>query len=271
MGSMMTHRAFVRGNGLDRPNTEQIALRWKREMDLISRRREVGLSSLEGFLAALDAIIHANLPTAIIGSVAPSAFTVSSNAALRLLDVFTINTASLRVHKTFTVQIFLFREFIFISLCQVAFYQGADRGVVYSIMRKVANDTGDKNLIRLLKGALWVNRVVRKFVTKPAGAGNPHEKIKRAGTEYLEPRMSFKRWTEMVAGLSKDWTDDQLETAAALSLLYGFTNVSSPQLVCTALGYNADSLQDYPRCLDNCRREHRMRKAMYPGTGPFHC
>ncbi|KAG4438300.1 hypothetical protein IFR05_006235 [Cadophora sp. M221] len=52
-------------------------------------------------------------------------------------------------------------------------------------------------------------------------AGNPHEKIKRAGTEYLEPRMSFKRWTEMVAGLSKDWTDDQLETAAALSLLYG--------------------------------------------------
>ncbi|KAH6719286.1 putative phytochrome-like histidine kinase PHY2p [Leptodontidium sp. MPI-SDFR-AT-0119] len=52
-------------------------------------------------------------------------------------------------------------------------------------------------------------------------AGNPHEKIRRAGTEYLEPRMSFKRWTEMVAGLSKDWTDDQLETAAALSLLYG--------------------------------------------------
>ena len=52
-------------------------------------------------------------------------------------------------------------------------------------------------------------------------AGNPYEKIKRAGTEYLEPRMSFKRWTETVAGLSKDWTEDQLETAAVLSLLYG--------------------------------------------------
>ncbi|KAL2067218.1 hypothetical protein VTL71DRAFT_1642 [Oculimacula yallundae] len=52
-------------------------------------------------------------------------------------------------------------------------------------------------------------------------AGNPYEKIKRAGSEYLEPRMSFKRWTEEVAGLSKDWTEDQLETAAILSLLYG--------------------------------------------------
>ncbi|XMA11322.1 hypothetical protein WAI453_004113 [Rhynchosporium graminicola] len=52
-------------------------------------------------------------------------------------------------------------------------------------------------------------------------AGNPYEKITRAGTEYLEPRMSFKRWTEQVAGLSKDWTEDQLETAAVLSLLYG--------------------------------------------------
>ncbi|KAK0103017.1 Light-sensor Protein kinase [Cadophora gregata f. sp. sojae] len=52
-------------------------------------------------------------------------------------------------------------------------------------------------------------------------AGNPYEKIKRAGTEYLEPRMSFKRWTETVAGLSKDWTEDQLETAGVLSLLYG--------------------------------------------------
>ncbi|PBP27083.1 sensor histidine kinase/response regulator, partial [Diplocarpon rosae] len=52
-------------------------------------------------------------------------------------------------------------------------------------------------------------------------AGNPYDKIKRVGSEYLEPRMSFKRWTETVTGLSRDWTDDQMETAAILSLLYG--------------------------------------------------
>lgn len=51
-------------------------------------------------------------------------------------------------------------------------------------------------------------------------AGNPYEKIDRGG-EYLEPRTSFKRWTEMVVGTSKDWTEDQLETASILSLLYG--------------------------------------------------
>ncbi|KAE9377288.1 hypothetical protein N431DRAFT_555517 [Stipitochalara longipes BDJ] len=52
-------------------------------------------------------------------------------------------------------------------------------------------------------------------------AGNPYEKINQAGSEYLEPRTSFKRWTETVRGMSKEWTEDQLETASVLSLLYG--------------------------------------------------
>ncbi|KUJ20590.1 putative phytochrome-like histidine kinase PHY2p [Mollisia scopiformis] len=52
-------------------------------------------------------------------------------------------------------------------------------------------------------------------------AGNPYEKIKRAGSEYLEPRTSFKRWSETVVGMSKEWTDDHMETAVVLGLLYG--------------------------------------------------
>jgi light-regulated signal transduction histidine kinase (bacteriophytochrome) len=52
-------------------------------------------------------------------------------------------------------------------------------------------------------------------------AGNPYEKINKPGSDYLEPRMSFKRWTETVRGTSKEWTEDQLETASVLSLLYG--------------------------------------------------
>ena len=52
-------------------------------------------------------------------------------------------------------------------------------------------------------------------------AGNPYEKINKPGSEYLEPRMSFKRWTETVRGTSKEWTEDQMETASVLSLLYG--------------------------------------------------
>ena len=52
-------------------------------------------------------------------------------------------------------------------------------------------------------------------------AGNPYEKINKPGSDYLEPRTSFKRWTETVRGTSTEWNDDQLETASFLSLLYG--------------------------------------------------
>jgi light-regulated signal transduction histidine kinase (bacteriophytochrome) len=42
------------------------------------------------------------------------------------------------------------------------------------------------------------------------------------GTEhYLEPRKSFKLWSETVISKSKAWTDEQLETASVLCLVYG--------------------------------------------------
>lgn len=40
-------------------------------------------------------------------------------------------------------------------------------------------------------------------------AGNPHEKTGNLTTSYLEPRSSFKRWTENVMGTSREWTEDQ--------------------------------------------------------------
>ncbi|KAI9847505.1 MAG: Light-sensor Protein kinase [Sclerophora amabilis] len=53
-------------------------------------------------------------------------------------------------------------------------------------------------------------------------AGNPYEKFIKEGTEgYLEPRKSFKVWSETVIGRCREWTDDQLETAAVLCLVYG--------------------------------------------------
>ncbi|KAL3420863.1 hsp90-like protein [Phlyctema vagabunda] len=52
-------------------------------------------------------------------------------------------------------------------------------------------------------------------------AGNPYEKALKPGNYHLEPRASFKRWTEYVVGVSSEWTDDQKDTAEVLSLLYG--------------------------------------------------
>ncbi|GJD00918.1 HSP90-like protein [Colletotrichum higginsianum] len=53
-------------------------------------------------------------------------------------------------------------------------------------------------------------------------AGNPYEKTLREGTAaYLEPRKSFKTWHETVLGKCRDWSEEQVETAAVLCLVYG--------------------------------------------------
>lgn len=53
-------------------------------------------------------------------------------------------------------------------------------------------------------------------------AGNPYEKFVKEGTEgYLEPRKSFKTWSETVVGKCRDWTEEEIETASVLCLVYG--------------------------------------------------
>ncbi|KAH8839805.1 hypothetical protein MCOR27_005337 [Pyricularia oryzae] len=53
-------------------------------------------------------------------------------------------------------------------------------------------------------------------------AGNPYEKVVQEGTQhYLEPRKSFKVWHETVVGKCRDWSEEQVETAAVLCLVYG--------------------------------------------------
>ncbi|KAJ3992676.1 phytochrome-like protein [Lentinula boryana] len=59
--------------------------------------------------------------------------------------------------------------------------------------------------------------------------GQPHD-VRWAGKPYkadatanasLEPRKSFRIWSETVAGRCRAWTDEQLETAGVLALVYG--------------------------------------------------
>jgi light-regulated signal transduction histidine kinase (bacteriophytochrome) len=53
-------------------------------------------------------------------------------------------------------------------------------------------------------------------------AGNPYEKFVKEGTEgYLEPRKSFKTWSETVIGKCREWTEEEIETASVLCLVYG--------------------------------------------------
>lgn len=53
-------------------------------------------------------------------------------------------------------------------------------------------------------------------------AGNPYQKFIKEGTEgYLEPRKSFKTWSETVVGKCREWTEEEIETASVLCLVYG--------------------------------------------------
>ncbi len=53
-------------------------------------------------------------------------------------------------------------------------------------------------------------------------AGNPYEKFVQEGTEgYLEPRKSFKSWSETIVGRCRDWSTEEIETASVLCLVYG--------------------------------------------------
>lgn len=50
-------------------------------------------------------------------------------------------------------------------------------------------------------------------------AGNPYEKVVKSN--HLEPRSSFKAWHETVIGKCREWSEEQVETAAVLCLVYG--------------------------------------------------
>lgn len=51
-------------------------------------------------------------------------------------------------------------------------------------------------------------------------AGRPL-KGEAESTAALEPRKSFKVWTETTTGKCRRWADEQLETAGVLALVYG--------------------------------------------------
>lgn len=52
-------------------------------------------------------------------------------------------------------------------------------------------------------------------------AGKPYKDSTAGAQALLEPRKSFKIWSETVSGRCRAWTDEQLETAGVLALVYG--------------------------------------------------
>ena len=67
-------------------------------------------------------------------------------------------------------------------------------------------------------------------------AGKPYKAGADGQPASLEPRASFKVWSETVTGRCRVWTDEQLEMAGVLALIYGkVRRAAEPLYPCTAL------------------------------------
>ena len=110
-------------------------------------------------------------------------------------------------------------------------YEDGMRSTI-QVSQAVTQDYPDLHLntgLEVIAGLLYVplssgGRDFIAFLRK----GQPRE-VRWAGRPYkdgearnvLEPRASFRLWSETVAGRCRSWSDEHLETAGVLALVYG--------------------------------------------------
>lgn len=154
---------------------DQITKGWDKSSSWEDKRVTVGLDSVEQNKNALTAILSMkkNLPRARDES-PPSTFpdSISSTDALIMsaqryaLDINTSQTKA-----GFALQVHIFRELVFSSLCVVLEQQGLPIDTINDLMRICISSSGPANLYRLRRGALWVNRVISGTMMKKMGWG----------------------------------------------------------------------------------------------------
>jgi len=88
-------------------------------------------------------------------------------------------------------------------------------------------------------------------------AGKPFKEGEDLSSK-LEPRKSFKTWSEIVAGRCRAWTDEELETAGVLALVYGkvcFTVAMLRSMKCSPLPSSS-------KCGGRSRTHYKRRNSL---------
>lgn len=162
------------------PKRQRIQPRWEREMDEMlrdfpdagnwaSKREEVGLTSSDNILKALDILIHGKESQAEAAPIEANSSIISADRVSQLLNNFAVSTAALQIDQAFTTQIYHFRMFIFVSLCCVALDQRVDGDLVEEVMAKCVSGSSAKNLSKLRSGAFWVNKMMSRLAAQGLG------------------------------------------------------------------------------------------------------
>ena len=85
---------------------------------------------------------------------------------------YALDTKASQRNAGFIVQVHIFRELIFASLCVVMEQQALPIDPINDLMRICMSSCGPANLYRLRRGALWVNRVISGTMIKKMGWGH---------------------------------------------------------------------------------------------------
>jgi len=164
--------------------------RWKRIIDAMvkdwdqpqswaAKRSALGLDSAERNKYALMVTLgyQKETPLANFQSSSPPSShqsitnTNTTDALIKSARQYAIETKACGKNAGLLVQVHVFRELVFASLCVVMEQQNLPIDTINDLMRICMSSSGPANLYRLRRGALWVNRVIRGMIRKGWGHG----------------------------------------------------------------------------------------------------
>jgi hypothetical protein len=152
---------------------DQMTKDWDRPTSWVDKRASIGLNSVEQNKYALTLIL--GLRSGLLPSWHDSPQSSSpggastSEALIMSARQYALDTKASQLNAGFVVQVHIFRELVFASLCVVMEQQGLPIDTINDLMRICMSSSGPANLYRLRRGALWVNRVISGTMIKKMG------------------------------------------------------------------------------------------------------
>ena len=153
---------------------DQMIKGWDRPTSWVDKRASIGLNSVEQNKNALTLILglRNGLPPSWHDSaqpLSPPGVTSTSDALIMSARQYALDTKASQMNAGFVLQVHIFRELVFASLCVVMEQQGLPIDTINDLMRICMSSSGPANLYRLRRGALWVNRVISGTMMKKMG------------------------------------------------------------------------------------------------------
>ncbi|KFY75671.1 hypothetical protein V499_04345 [Pseudogymnoascus sp. VKM F-103] len=160
----------------------QLTTGWDKASSWEDKRVVIGLDSVERNKYALTAILGLKKDLFPARDESPPSTSRDSfyatDALIMSARKYAIDSKASQTSEGLVVQVHIFRELVFASLCVVMEHQGLPIDTIDSLMRICISSSGSANLYRLRRGALWINRVISGTMMKKMGWG-------RGSTEFF--------------------------------------------------------------------------------------